>query len=116
MPETVFNAMIEERNGAFTGSTHELNMRRPWLGPMVTADIDGVREGQLVTFSKSMDGSGGMRHVILYEGVADSTLTRIEGHWRIPADWSGSFFMIRDDPINEAEAQIEVEAEMDTER
>jgi hypothetical protein len=96
LPETVFEAVIEERDGAFTGSTTEPNILRPWLGGVVTADIDGHREGQTVRFTKFMDGSGEMDHAVLYEGQADADLTRIEGGWRIPGEWSGGFFMVRE--------------------
>ena len=95
-PETVFEAVIEEHAGAFTGSTKEPNILRPWLGSIITADIDGHRSGQNVSFTKFMDGSGGMRHAILYEGVADADFTRIEGRWTIPREWSGTFFMVRE--------------------
>ena len=97
-PETVFSAVIEERDALFTGTTQEPNISRPWIGDaVITADIDGTREGCDVRFSKFMNGSGGMRHVVLYEGVANEKLSRIEGRWTIPGEWSGSFFMERDD-------------------
>lgn len=96
-PETVFNAQIEERDGAFTGTTQEPNSLGYTPDTVVTADIDGVRSGLDVRFSKFANGSGGLHHVILYEGQANATLTRIDGRWRIPGDWSGTFFMTRDD-------------------
>jgi len=94
-PETVFSALIEEIDGAFTGTTQEPDTRR--RGVIVTADIDGVRRGGAVSFTKFMDGSGGMRHVVLYEGQADEALTSVTGTWTIPQNWSGTFFMTRDD-------------------
>lgn len=96
-PETVFEAWIEERDGVFTGATQEPNILQPWLGAVVTADIDGRRDGLQVRFTKYADGSGGMTHAILYEGVADAELMRIDGVWTIPGDWSGAFFMTRTD-------------------
>lgn len=112
-PETVFNATIEERDGAFTGSTQEPNLRRPWRGDVVTADIDGVRTGQDVTFTKFMNGTGDMRHAVRYDGVADEKLTRIDGTWTIPGEWSGTFFMTRDDHGEEVQAEIVAEVEAD---
>jgi hypothetical protein len=103
-PETVFNVEIEEVGGAFTGALQEPNLLRPHLGPVVTADIEGVRSGQSVAFTKFYDGSGGMSHAVRYEGNADAALMRIDGRWTIPGAWSGTFFMVRDDVGAEAEA------------
>jgi hypothetical protein len=110
-PETVFTAWIEEVSGAFTGRTEEPNVLR--LGPesVVTADIDGARSGADVRFSKFMDGSGGMRHVILYAGVVDEALTHISGVWTVPGEWSGSFFMARD--ATEEDVSVERAIEVD---
>jgi hypothetical protein len=108
-PETVFNAVIDERDGRFTGSTTEPNVVHPWLGGVVTADIDGMRHDQDVNFTKFMDGSGGMHHAIHYDGRADPDLTRVNGTWRIPGDGSGTFFMTRDDPANDAAVIVEAE-------
>lgn len=109
-PETVFSAGIWERDGAFTGRTQEPDILRPWTGGIVTAAIDGVRHGCEVNFIKCMDGSGGMRHEILYEGAADDSLNRIEGVWCIPGEWSGTFFMQRDDDGEEETAGLKAEA------
>jgi hypothetical protein len=114
MPETVFTAQIEERDGAFTGTTQEPNLLGLTDDAIVSADIDGVRNGLDVRFSKFANGSGGLRHVILYEGQANAALTRIDGRWRIPGDWAGTFFMTRDD--FGAEEAVEREAEASLER
>jgi hypothetical protein len=97
MPETVFNAVIEERGTAFTGRTEEPNWAKIGRAKIVTAEIEGVRSGTDVVFTKFMDGSGGMRHAIRYEGVVNEALTHIEGSWSIPRQWSGTFFMDRED-------------------
>jgi hypothetical protein len=97
LPETVFNATIEEVDGAFTGSSVEPNLRQRSPDRVVTAEIEGVRRGQDVTFTKFMDGSGGMGHAIHYEGISDEALTHIKGSWLIPGQWSGTFFMSRED-------------------
>lgn len=109
-PETVFEAQITENAGFFTGTTIEPNLLRPHFGPVVTADIDGVRDGLNVRFNKFLNGSGGMRHVVIYEGVASADLMRVDGRWTIPGDWSGSFFMERQDNGAEEEAALEAEA------
>lgn len=104
-PEVVFNVQIEEVGGAFTGSLQEPNVYGFAPGDVVTADIEGVRTGQSVTFTKFYDGSGGMAHAVRYEGQADESLSRIDGKWSIPRDWSGTFFMVRDDDGEAVEAE-----------
>lgn len=105
MPETVFNAQIEEVGGAFTGSLQEPNVHGIGPGGVVTSDIEGVRAGNAVAFTKFYDGSGGMSHAIRYEGTANAALTRVDGVWAIPRDISGTFFMVRDDEGEEAQAE-----------
>jgi hypothetical protein len=107
-PETVFSAEIEEIGGIFTGTTQEPDMLRG--EGVVTADIDGARSGGDVRFSKFMNGSGGMRHVIMYRGQADDALSSIAGVWTIPGDWSGTFVMVRDDTGETVAAEEAAEA------
>ena len=107
MPETVFEATIEEQDGAFTGATIEPNLLGLSEGAIITADIKGVRTGRNVAFTKQCNGSGGMDHAIEYQGVADERLTRIDGRWAIRGDWSGAFFMTRVDDGEELLAEVE---------
>jgi hypothetical protein len=106
--ETVFNVRIEEVGGAFTGAIQEPNLMHPDFGPVASAEIEGVRNGSQVSFAKFYDGRGGMAHAVQYDGTADAGLMRIDGRWTIPGDWSGTFFMVRDD--DGAAAEIELEA------
>ena len=101
-PEIVFNAQIEEVEGAFTGALQEPNIYGRASGSVITSEIEGVRTGQSVTFTKFYDGSGGMAHAVRYEGTTDANFSRIDGKWSIPRDWSGTFFMVRDDGAAEA--------------
>lgn len=111
LPETVFEAWIEETGGVFTGGTREPNLLGLGVESVVTADIDGVREGRRVRFTKFTDGSGDMRHAILYEGDVDADFSRIDGTWTIPGDWSGRFFMTRSDDGEAIAAELSTEAE-----
>lgn len=112
-PETVFNAQIEEDAGAFTGAVQEPNVLRPWISSTVTSEIEGVRNGQSVTFIKFYSGDGGMGHAVSYSGTADAALMRIDGDWTIPGAWSGTFFMTRDDDGAAAEAEESATAEIE---
>ena len=110
-PEVVFNAQVAEVGGAFTGALQEPNVYGYASGDVITSDIEGVRTGQTVVFTKFYDGSGGMAHAVRYQGAADANLSRIDGKWSIPRDWSGTFFMVRDDGA----AEIAVERAESTE-
>ncbi len=109
--ETVFNAQIEESGGAFVGATQEPNDLLNTTDSVLHGEIDGHREGRTVTFTKFYNhGHKETRHPIRYDGSVDENLTRIEGRWIVSSDWSGTFFMTRDDLGEEAAVELEVEA------
>jgi hypothetical protein len=108
--ETVFNAQIQEESGAFVGTTQEPNEFADPMLSVLTADIEGVRDGRSVTFTKFYHHSG-IGHAIRYEGAVDDALMRIEGRWTVPGSWSGTFFMVRDDDGEAAEAEAEAAEE-----
>jgi len=111
LPETVFSARIEEVDGAFVGTTQEPNVADPWLAASVLdAEIEGVRSGRAVTFTKFYVGAAEVDYAVRYEGEADDALTRIDGRWIIRGEWSGTFFMTRDDSNAEAAIERAVEA------
>jgi hypothetical protein len=103
--ETVFNAQIEESGGSFVGATQEPNDFLDTTDSVLHGEIEGHREGRTVLFTKFYNHShSGARHSIRYEGRVDENLSRIEGRWVIRSDWSGTFFMTRDDDGEAVEA------------
>jgi hypothetical protein len=112
LPETVFNAQIEEVSGAFVGATQEPNTFSPSLASVLIAEIEGARTGSSVSFRKVYNDAG-VKHVIRHDGIADTYLMRIEGRWSIPGDGAGTFFMTRDDEgaANEIEESAEATIE-----
>ncbi len=109
-PEVVFNAQIEERDGAFIGSTQEPNIGEPELAATVlTADIEGTRNGLKIIFTKFYGPEAELDFAIRYEGEANEALTRVDGIWINP-DWSGTFFMTRDDLGEEEAVELDVKA------
>lgn len=109
-PETVFNAQIEEVGGALIGEIQEPNLFLDGAATVLMAEIEGVRTGASVVFTKFYR-HGGIRHAVRYEGMTDDALARIDGKWIIPNAWSGTFFMQRDDDgaATEAKARAEIE-------
>lgn len=115
-PETVFNAQIEERDGAFVGTTQEPNTADPELDlTVLTADIEGTRTGQSVAFTKFYDGEADQGFAIRYEGSVNADFTRIDGIWINP-EWSCSFFMTRDDEGVEEAVEREADVPIETRR
>ncbi|MCX7359052.1 MAG: hypothetical protein NT015_13040 [Alphaproteobacteria bacterium] len=113
--ETVFNAQIEETNGAFVGATQEPNEFLNTTDSVLHGEIDGLREGNAVTFVKFYNhGDKGARHSIRYHGSVDAKLSRMEGRWIVSSDWSGTFFMTRDDLGEETAVEREVEVPIET--
>jgi hypothetical protein len=95
LPPTPFNATLEDRDGQLIGETDEPNLFAERGAARLFADIIGTRAGLAVRFVKSMDGTGGANHDIVYEGTATADFMRIDGTWTIPGNWSGGFTMRR---------------------
>lgn len=115
--ETVFNAQITESGGAFVGVTQEPNEFLQDAVSVLHGEIEGHREGSAVTFTKFYNhGHDATRHSIRYEGTVDANLTQIEGRWIVSSDWSGTFFMHRDDDGAAEEAETSAEATIEDRR
>jgi hypothetical protein len=111
-PAVAFNATIEDRDGALVGEIDEPNTFADPAAARLFADLIGVRTGLQVRFVKSMDGTGGANHDIIYDGEASADFLRIDGTWSIPGNWSGGFWMARiDGALADAHAES-VEAKL----
>ena len=62
---------------------------------MLHAVLAGQREGATVRFTKRYDYLPRAHYAIDYQGRIAEGGDEIEGEWRIPAAWSGTFLMIR---------------------
>jgi hypothetical protein len=90
-----FVATLMDLGGTITGTTHEPCPNGTSPHGLAFAEVAGRREGQRVTFAKTYDGTGGLDHTVLYEGLLSSDGTEIEGTWTIPGEDTGRFMMIR---------------------
>lgn len=106
-----FSAQIEERDGLFVGQIQEPNLKAPSLPSVFTAEIEGIRAGLHVSFTKFYGAQVGFHMAIRYEGDANDALTRVDGVWTRP-DWSGTFFMTRDEDGEAVGTEESVEAEV----
>lgn len=93
---TPFTAHIIETGGSLSGTTLEpATFGAPGLTEL-SADIKGARGGLNVNFTKVYHPAPGVhRDPIAYSGVVDAKLTSIEGDWRLPGGFSGSFVLVR---------------------
>ena len=66
------------------------------------ASLDGILEGQLLSFTKTYDPLGTYAHAVHYEGMMNPKCTAITGSWSI-RDYSGKFEMYREDFEDEIE-------------
>ncbi len=100
-PEPVyFVATLIQSDTLLSGTTHESIEGRSGAPLTLFASIDGRVDHDIVSFSKSYDGSYGWHHVVTYEGLLSADRLEIEGHWVIPPDGRqmggrGRFLMIR---------------------
>jgi hypothetical protein len=97
-----FVATLVSFGSGFSGTTHEALIGARGAPLKAFATVDGAREGDYVSFLKSYDGSGGMRHSVNYGGTLRADENEIDGAWSIAGSWSGRFLMIRNRGASEA--------------
>jgi hypothetical protein len=107
-PEPVyFVATLIQSGSLLMGTTHESAEGRSGAPLTLFAGIDGRIDQDIVTFTKTYDGSHGWEHQVSYEGLLNPERTEIEGNWRItPSETQmgarGRFLMIRSSGASEA--------------
>jgi hypothetical protein len=90
-----FVATLIDAGSFVSGTTHESEVGETGAPLTLFATVEGAKAGSAVTFTKSYDGSGGWVHDVAYDGRLNGDATEIEGEWRIGAEASGRFLMIR---------------------
>lgn len=103
-----FTATLLEAGPFLTGSTHEDGLHHDGVQGALFALIDGEREGTMVYFDKTYDGTGGWDHLVRYQGLLSADWTEIEGRWTVPGVWSGKFLMIRSGAKSLAKARAQL--------
>ena len=111
-PPVPFEASLEDRAGMLTGFICEEGDSGADAG-LLTAHVDGRREGQAVRFVKRYEPAGPRYDTVMYEGETDAEGSEIAGSWRIPGAGSGTFLMVRQQRASEPE-RIEAEVGVPT--
>jgi hypothetical protein len=109
IPEPVsFVALLIDLGTSFSGSIHEYEGLISEQRILLYASVDGLREGALISFLKTYDGTGGWKHTVRYEGVLNGDATEIAGQWYVDGE-TGRFIMARAGAVEEAEIRKAVE-------
>lgn len=107
-PEPVyFVATLIHSGSLLMGTTHESAEGRAGAPLTLFAAIDGNADHDIITFTKTYDGSSGWNHTVGYEGLLNGERSEIEGSWVIaPGNGQmgarGRFLMIRSSGASEA--------------
>jgi hypothetical protein len=89
-----FTATLRDNGGLLVGETSEPSQDRHDRNAVLHALLEGQRDGNTVTFSKSYDDPARAR-AVQYTGSVSPDGTEINGRWDIPGIWSGTFIMVR---------------------
>jgi nicotinamidase-related amidase len=69
---------------------------QPWLHSLFKGRFD--KESGKLTFTKNYDGTSGIAHDVEYSGSLSGNKKKINGTWKIAADWGGDFSQSLDNP------------------
>jgi hypothetical protein len=89
-----FTLILIQDGKKLTGEIKEPNtfgaQDAPWLHATAEGQIDnGSRD---FTFTKTYDGTGGVKHAVLYKGTLSVDGTKVtDGIWKIEGAWQGTF-------------------------
>ena len=93
LPPNTFEASIRDAGGIITGVIRQPGEVIEPPGIHQHAVIEGSRNGCQVRWVKMYDDLS--RATPHYQGTVQPGGDEIEGTWRIPGDWSGTFLMVR---------------------
>ena len=95
MPSVPFVATLSDQGGWFDGTTEETGSVGDVVGRTLTASLQGRRSGRSITMLKIYHGPSAYYDSVHYAGDLNEDGTEISGTWRVAANWSGTFLMIR---------------------
>lgn len=91
---TNFQATLRQAGNSLSGSIVETNNFGATGLPFLLSTISGNARGAAVSFTKTYDGTGGVRHSVSYSGTVSSGGRRVTGTWRA-GTLSGNFELAR---------------------
>ena len=94
-PAVSFAANLAQDGPWIAGASEEVAEHGEARGVVISATLQGRRDGANVTWLKLYDRMLRTYNEVAYEGQVNEDATEISGQWRIPGNWSGTFLMIR---------------------
>jgi hypothetical protein len=91
-----FEAELRDHGGEIVGISFEVAQFGPSPGAMLSASVEGRRNGRAVDFAKTYDDVGLAGYTIHYAGTLAEGGNEIDGAWSIPGEHSGTFLMVRE--------------------
>jgi hypothetical protein len=95
MPSVSFVATLSDQGGWFDGTTEEVGSVGDAVGRTLTASLQGRRSGRSITMLKIYHRASAHYDSVRYAGELNEDGTEIAGTWRVAANWSGTFLMVR---------------------
>jgi hypothetical protein len=109
MPSVSFVATLSDQGGWFDGTTEEIGGVGDTVGRTLTASLQGHRSGRSITILKIYHGASAYYDSVHYAGDLNEDGTEISGTWRVAANWSGTFLMVRSRTVETAATKEAVE-------
>ena len=109
MPSVSFVATLSDQGGWFDGTTEEIGGVGDTVGRTLTASLQGRRSGRSITMLKIYHGPSAYYDSVHYAGDLNEDGTEISGTWRVAANWSGTFLMVRSHTVETAATKEAVE-------
>ena len=72
------------------------------MGRTLTASLQGRRSGRSITMLKIYHGASAYYDSVHYAGALNEDGAEINGTWRVPGGWSGTFMMVRSRTVKTA--------------
>lgn len=91
-----FSMKLIFSQGLITGSIIEPNTFGSKASRNLYAHFKGTVTGNQIRWVKKYDGTGGVDHIVIYEGKLDRAAQTVTGKWKIPGNWSGAFSLRRE--------------------
>ncbi len=98
-PPVFFAAALAESGGWLNGTITETVPTKVGTERTLEAIVEGRRTGHAVTFLKLYTTNLSRFDSVQYVGTLSDNGLEIEGRWTVPANWSGTFLMIRSSGI-----------------
>jgi uncharacterized caspase-like protein len=86
-----FTQQLTVSQGLVTGFISEPNTFGDATSKNLYATFSGMIDGNEIAWTKTYDGTAGVSHSVIYQGILDRKGRTITGEWSVPGSWKGPF-------------------------